>query len=373
MGNTLEIQLNYPRTRAKNARHVQFVTDLRKAVPQEMATKYGFTPQWTAVDSATSNEMAGFKAEKGYLKTVQVETADKKRDCTFKLYRGIALLYEAYGVTEEERQAGQTLAFAFREAGDVTVSEYGSETAEIADLVEKFRTEPYVSALATIGLEGAPDALEAANEEFNTIYLERNEEERDRAFATNMKSLRTASDTAIETLFKTINALYAVNELVAKDEETRTDLGKIINDVNTLIVRFRKTVSGSSSSGDTEGGDEPTPEPEPVTPEITAVYQKEEGDPENPHRIERGKQTAVEYQGFTLKGQDDTLEHVIGLVNDQDYIEWIKAATISNVTETSCEFTMVPDLTEGQYKVRIETYDGGSPLVVEYPEPITLW
>ena len=81
----------------------------------------------------------------------------------------------------------------------------------------------------------------------------------------------------------------------------------------------------------------------------------------------------VEYQGFTLKGQDGTLEHVIGLVNDQDYIEWIKAATISNVTETSCEFTMVPDLTEGQYKVRIETYDGGSPLVVEYPEPITLW
>ena len=119
--------------------------------------------------------------------------------------------------------------------------------------------------------------------------------------------------------------------------------------------------------------DEPTPTPEPVTPEITAVYQKEGGDPENPNRIERGEQTGVNYKGFTLKGQDGTLEHVIGLVNDQDYIEWIKPETISNVTENSCEFTMVPDLTEGQYKVRIETYDGGSPLVVEYPEPITLW
>lgn len=371
MGNTLEIQLNYPRTRAKNARHVQFVTDLRKAVPQEMATKYGFTPQWTAVDSATGSEIAGFKAEKGYLKTVQVETTDKKRDSTFKLYRGIALLYEAYGVTEEERQAGQTLAFAFREAGDVTVSEYGSETAEIADLVEKFRTEPYVSALATIGLEGAPDALETANEEFNKIYLERNEEERDRAFATNMKSLRAASDTAIETLFKTINALYAVNELVTKDEETRTDLGKIINDVNTLIVRFRKTVSGSSSSGDAEGGDEPAPEP--VTPAITAIYPKEGADPNNPLLFKRDTQAVMEFQGFTLKGQGDTLEHVIALVEEYDrFTEWIKPEAITNVTDTSCEFTMVPDLAEGNYKIRVETYDGGSPLVVEFAEMIRL-
>ena len=369
----LEILLDYPRTRAKNARHVQFITDLKKRISQEVAAKFGFTVQWTDFDTAANHEIAGFKEEKGYLKTTKIEATDRTRDCTFKLYRGIALLYKAYGITEEERQAGETIAFAFHEAGDVTVSEYGSETAEISDLVEKFRTEPYVSALATIGLEGAPDALEEANEAFNTIYLERNEEERDRAFAPNMKSLRAASDTAIETLFKTINALYAVNELVTKDEETRTELGKIINDVNTLIVRFRKTVSGSSSSGNAEGGDEPTPEPEPVTPEITAVYQKEGGDPENPNRIERGEQTGVNYKGFTLKGQDGTLDHVIGLVNDQDYIEWINPETISNVTETSCEFTMVPDLTEGQYKVRIETYDGGSPLVVEYPEPITLW
>ena len=186
-----------------------------------------------------------------------------------------------------------------------------------------------------------------------------------------MKTLRPITDEAFNSLARTINALYAVNELTTQDETTRQELGKIIDDANSAIVRFRKTIGNSSSSGGDEP--EPTPEPEPVTPEITAVYQKEGGDPENPHRIERGKQTGVEYQGFTLKGQDGTLEHVIGLVNDQDYIEWINPETITNVTETSCEFTMVPDLTEGQYKVRIETYDGGSPLVVEYPEPITLW
>ena len=141
---------------------------------------------------------------------------------------------------------------------------------------------------------------------------------------------------------------------------------------NEEIKRIKQQVLGQKpNTKPDEGGDEPEPEPE--TPTITAVYQKEGGDPENPHRIERGKQTGVEYQGFTLKGQDGTLDHVVALINDQNYPEWIKPATITNVTENSFEFTMVPDLTEGQYKVRIETYDGGSPLVVEYPEPITLW
>ena len=366
MGNTLEILLNYPRTRAKNARHVQFVTDLREAVPQEMATKYVFTPQWTAVDAATSKEITGFKAEKGYLKTTQIEATDRKRDNTFKLYRGIALLYEAYGVTEEEQQAGQTLAFAFREAGDVTISEYGSETAEITDLVEKFRTEPYVSALATIGLEGAADALEAVNKEFNTVYLERNEEERNRAFSTNMKSLRAASDTAIETLFRTINALYAVNELVTKDEETRTDLGKIINDVNTLIVRFRKTVSGSSSTGDSE-------EEEPVKPEITEVYSKVE-DPHDPTGITRGKETIMKWVGdFELVNETgDGPGKIIVKDNFTGVEEEVPAEDILSRSNTGCEFIMIRDFAEGEYKIRIETYVDGSLLKLEYGKIIKL-
>ena len=156
--------------------------------------------------------------------------------------------------------------------------------------------------------------------------------------------------------------------LMEEDEEVISFAKK----QNAAILRYRQIIGQTSGNKKPdEGGDEPTPEPE--TPAITAVYQKEGGDPENPHRIGRDEQTMVEYQGFTLKGQNGTLEHVIGLVNDQDYIEWIKPETITNVTDTSFEFTMVPDLTEGQYKVRIETYDGGSPLVVEYPEMITLW
>ena len=209
------------------------------------------------------------------------------------------------------------------------------------------------------------EQLAETNEQLDAKVEQRESEYAERKVGA-MAAARKKVDAAYKDLVQVINALVIL--------EGEADYAEFIKLQNQSIARYKREALGETSSGKKEDEeDEPTPTPEPVTPEITAVYQKEGGDPENPNRIERGEQTGVNYKGFTLKGQDGTLEHVIGLVNDQDYIEWIKPETISNVTENSCEFTMVPDLTEGQYKVRIETYDGGSPLVVEYPEPITLW
>ena len=366
-----EINYQFSRHNAKNAQHLQFSKNELIAIPQAMATKYGFINPWNAYNQAVQNQSNCYKPEQSYLDTPEVETTDRARDEVFLFYSRVIQDYADYCPDAEKKKAAQTLAHAFRETGDATRMEYSGETAAIDDLVEKLQEEPYASALTVMGMEDAPETLSTYNTKFNEIFMKRTDEERKRAYASNMKTLRPITDEAFNSLARTINALYAVNELTTQDETTRQELGKIIDDANSAIVRFRKTIGNSSSSGGDEP--EPTPEPEPVTPEITAVYQKEGGDPENPNRIERGKQTGVKYQGFTLKGQNGTLEHVIGLVNDQDYIEWINPETITNVTETSCEFTMVPDLTEGQYKVRIETYDGGSPLVVEYSEPITLW
>ena len=359
-----------PKSRAKNAQHVQFMSSVLARIPQETAAKYGFTTQWTAFSTAEGDESYCFQPEKGYMTTPDIVLADDFRDKVFYFYKQLAKVYADYCPDAEKQKAGRNLYFVFNGNPRTAKEDLTSETAILTDLVEKLRVDPYLSALSQLGIESAPDEIEAANQAFIEEYDKRSTQVRERSFAFNMRTLRPITDAAYDELTQTINILYAANELVAKDETTRTELGKLIDDVNDVVVNFRRII-GSGSSGSSEN--EPTPEPTPVTPEITAVYQKEGGDPENPHRIERGKQTGMKYQGFTLKGQDGTLEHVIGLVNDQDYIEWINPETISNVTETSCEFTMVPDLTEGQYKVRIETYDGGSPLVIEYPEMITLW
>ena len=240
------------------------------------------------------------------------------------------------------------------------------EVQAVRGMLTDLKKEKAAAHVATLKLDDLVEALTESVDQYAALLTQREEGK-----AENVGMAKKVRASLVEQYDYITTVAFAFS--VAEPSE---ELDNFIQKTNLLIDSAKKAYNLRTG---TKGGKEEDPtvsnpeEPEPETPAITAVYQKEGGDPENPHRIERGKQTGVEYQGFTLKGQDGTLEHVIGLVNDQDYIEWIKPETISNVTETSFEFTMVPDLTEGQYKVRIETYDGGSPLVVEYPEPITLW
>ena len=261
-----EIITDFPKTRAKNAQHVLFVQDVLAAVPEATATTYGFAKQRAAFAAAAGDEVACFKPDKGYLDTPKIEKADKDRDNAFYLYKGMADLYMNYGADEEEREAGRVLSFAFRETGVAADMDYASETATLTDLVGKMRETMYAEALTAIGIESAPDDIEEANEAFNAIYLQRSAAERDRAFAADMKTLRPATDEAFDSLAYAINALFAVNEMVTNDEGKRTALTKVIDDVNAIVVRFRKTIGQKSPSG-SSSTDEPADEPGGETPE----------------------------------------------------------------------------------------------------------
>ena len=360
---------------ARNAEHYGLYSDIFESIPQELAEKYHLTPIYSTCVNLFGIENDCHLRNQGYKNTEAIEQGDKKRD---DLMLAIAQTIEAFTrlPIAEKAEAAKRLNFLLKPYRNVTRLPYAQESANIRDFVLKMAEEANAADIETLGLTEMMTLLDEANQAFMALYKGRSGEIRVRSTSETMKTIRPKVDAAFAQLFDAINGMYIVNELTTKDATTREELGKVIDDVNSYLIQLQKTLIRAGVIGGKvkdEGDDEPTPEPEPVTPEITAVYQKEGGDPENPNRIERGEQTGVNYKGFTLKGQDGTLEHVIGLVNDQDYIEWINPETITNVTETSCEFTMVPDLTEGQYKVRIETYDGGSPLVVEYPEPITLW
>ena len=250
-----EIIYTFAKSRARNAQHLQFVADVMAAVPETTATEQGFATQRTAFVEAATAEVDCFRPDKGYLNTPDIEDADRKRDNIFLLYKQIAQAYADYCPDEEQRKAGKTVAFAFHEAGDATRLDYASETAVLADLAGKLTDVTYAQPLEVIGIGNAATEILEANDAFNAVYLERSAQERDRALGTTMKELRPVSDAAFEELAKAINALYAVNELVTKDEAKRTALEKVIDDVNTVVVRFRKTISRAPAAED---------EPEPA-------------------------------------------------------------------------------------------------------------
>ena len=261
-----EIIYDFPRSRAKNAQHVQFATDVLAAVTEEVATAQGFASQRSAFATATTAEQDCFKVSRKYVDTTEVASRDSVRDNVALFYRGIARVNAEYGLTAETRKAGQLVFDLFNSAGDVVRMDYASETATLTDLVGKMRETMYAEALTAIGIESAPDDIEEANDAFNAIYLQRSAAERDRAFAADMKTLRPATDEAFDALAYAINALFAVNEMVTNDEGKRTALTKVIDDVNAIVVRFRKTIGQKSPSG-SSSTDEPADEPGGETPE----------------------------------------------------------------------------------------------------------
>ena len=264
-----EILYDFSRVRARNAQHVQFATDVVAAISQEVAQARGFASQYATFAKAVADEQECFQPNRGYLETSEIVAADTARDRLFYFYKQVVQAYADYHPDDVKQKAGASLAFAFREAGKVADADYASETALLTDLVERLRQSSNASALAAIGMEDAPDDLEAANEAFNTIYLKRSAEERDRAQAWKMKDLRRVTDDAFNELAKTINALYAVNELVTKDEEARAALAKVIDDVNAIVVRLKKTIGGTAGvkpGGDSTGGSDDGEAPDPVIP-----------------------------------------------------------------------------------------------------------
>ena len=262
------ILYDFSRHNARNAQHAQFVTNILDAVPRDVAEAQGFATQRVAFAEAVDNELRYFHSEKAYLDTPQIVAANQKRDRAFYFYKQIILAHAAYQSDAGLKKAGATLAFAFRGVGRLTNIDYSSKTSILTDLIGKLREEPYVTALGAIGLADAPDALEEANTAFNTIYLKRAATERDRAQSWSMKTLRPITDDAFNSLAKAINALYAVNEMVTGDAGVREALDKVIDDVNAIVIRLKKTI-GQSASGTPDGGDsgtdtaETTPKPEP--------------------------------------------------------------------------------------------------------------
>ena len=343
---------------AKNAQHAAFVSEIMAKVTADLAEKYNFTPQYSAFHTAGTAELDRFKPDRGYLETEEVTKRDRVRDKTILFYKQIISAYANYCPDDAKLEAGKTVYFAFREAGDVTHADLYSEYALLNDLVERLRTEPYASALTTLDLAEIPDEIEAANQSFIEIYNQRYPQVSQRASSLSTKELRIQTDDAFDEMAKAINTIYMYNEMVTKDSETREELKKLIADVNGVLANLRRILGqGNSGSGSSE--EEP--------------YSKVE-DPHDPTGITRGKETIMKWVGdFELVNETgDGPGKIIVKDNFTGVEEEVPAEDILSRSNTGCEFIMIRDFAEGEYKIRIETYDGGSPLVLEYPEVIKL-
>lgn len=379
-----EIRLDFPYYAMRNGEHYQLNRRLLKAIPVEFAEKYGVSASRAKLQQAFDSENECYVGNVRFLNTAEIEALDKKRSNLFIFFLK-TIQSGLYSPEDDVVNAAKHLEYVIKPYKDAYRSTYAQKSAMIADFVDLVQDETIQADLEKLGLAATVATLEEANEAFDTIYESRSKERLNRSVAETMKTIRPKVDKAFTELAKDINAFYRVNELTTKDEETQTAMLDVIMTVNSLLYEMEKTLSragiiNKSSNGNDEEDDKPTPEP--TQPEITAIYQKEGGNPEKPWEIEKNATIVIEGKGLKLLSKDGSGPGDIIFASatmPEPIDDKIPPENITVNEETRIEFTMVDYLTEDQYHLRIETYYDGEdnppltePVVIKYPEELKL-
>lgn len=246
---------------ARNAEHYQLHSDLLAAITASFAEAMAIAPLRAEYARLFDIENDCYLRNASYRDTPEVEARDRLRDDRF-IYVSQRITAARLSPVAEEAEAAARLAYHLAPYRDAPRLNYASNTAAVADFVQRMRETANAADIATLGLTAAIDALATANDDFNLVYAGRSTELLTRSTSETMKTIRPQVDAAYRTLASAINALYQVNELVTKDAAKEKDTGAVIDRVNALLIQLQSTLS-RAGVGAKPGA---RPDDKPVTP-----------------------------------------------------------------------------------------------------------
>ena len=246
---------------ARNAEHYQFHSDVLSIVTAEVATAQKIDGLRSDYVALFDKENAAFIQNRAYESTKEIEAKDRERDDLF-LYIKQTVDSNLHCPVATKKAAAEKLAFAMKPYRSANSKAFAENTAQVTNLVLDLQSEAYAGYVQLLGLTEAVAQLQAANDEFNAIYMGRSGEKLVRASSENMKSIRPKVDAAYRTLASAINALYQVNSLITRSANTETELGGVIDGVNALIVQLHQTLSlrGAGSAVEVNVDDNVSPD-----------------------------------------------------------------------------------------------------------------
>lgn len=249
--------ISIPFKSLRNDEHIFFHTEVLKVFTVEVATKYGIGQQRSVYNAAFESEQSGYKAKRSYASTEQIADADKGRDDVDQYLKG-DIENKRRSPIPEVRSAANTLWHEVLPYVDSHRLNYDANTAQVTKLISVLRQPENAALVEQLGLTEIVNMLETANNTFLDLYSSRSEEEFERVNQTKMVTSRPITDNGYNQAMDAIVTLYKANELVAKDETTREELGGLIDDINT-IINHRKTVLAARGEGGSseDGGSTP--------------------------------------------------------------------------------------------------------------------
>jgi hypothetical protein len=198
-----------------------------------------------------------FKPARAFEETPEVVAADTERDELYNYIEGI-IMTNCLAPVEEKRTAATALMFTVDNYKAIDRKPYAEETALVRNFVLDLQSAAKVPHVATLGLTEAVALLNTKNEAFDAKYGQRSVTNLSREVKQKMKEIRPEVDAAGSKMFDIIDALYLVNETVAKDATTHTDLAAMIDGLNAPLLWAKEILDSRKGGGKSGSGNKPS-------------------------------------------------------------------------------------------------------------------
>lgn len=197
--------------------------------------------------------------------TVQLGDLDVVRDHGAGVMTNVVRAHTK-SIIPEKREAALQLDAALSAYRGVGLAAYRKETAELRGMIRVLRDEKYAPLVTLLGLDDEVDALEAANNDFDALYVKSEAEgaQRQAIEAIDTKTLRRQIDELYAQIVLVVNAFA----IAAPTDAINT----FIDTVNGAIYRAEQEMGKTHSTGTPtdptpdEGGETPEPGDDSGTP-----------------------------------------------------------------------------------------------------------
>ncbi|MDR1646392.1 MAG: DUF6261 family protein [Tannerellaceae bacterium] len=208
-----------------------------------------------AFEAAFNKEDEIFKRSIRSYETPEVDITDQKR---ISVFRRIKLYVDAahYDKDPDKQAAATALAFVINNFKTITTVTSTQASALIVNFVQDLRLPKFAPHVATLGLTTDVDDLETANEAFEAVYFEREQNQGNALLEGNMKYARPLTDDGGANFAEGLNTFYAIAKL-SGNTAAMAIFGAIIDGINNTIHNYDRKYAHTGSSS---GGSKPQPD-----------------------------------------------------------------------------------------------------------------
>jgi hypothetical protein len=239
----------------RNSEHYNYHVNILNTITPVVAKNYNMEDHRLAYEKLFRKEDEAFTRNRAFDETKDIQAADQKRD---ELFFFIKRFIEnmKYNPDPQLKTAGTHLDELLESYRNAHRKSFQENTMMIDAFVKEMEeSEVRFKALEHLDLIRPLELLKAANESFRLLYDERLTKRHQRNMKDKLKQLRPQVDQAFFEVVKFVNAVYLVSHEITKEQQVISELGAIIDSINTYTTDLLDSITLRRSKKDEPGAD----------------------------------------------------------------------------------------------------------------------